>query len=200
MGRKKKRYLDMEARWERARRRNLVDARPGRHSCILVLDHLKPDFNIGKIFRSGDAFGVREIHLVGVDMFDPEPAKGSVRWVPFVCHQDFSSCYRDISGRGYAMFALEPDGESLLTTTTFPARSAFILGHEEFGISFDRGRFPGVGSLSIPQWGQVQSLNVSVAASIVLYEYIRQHGIPDPDRVMKTDNRHGRDSDDQTSA
>lgn len=52
------------------------------------------------------------------------------------------------------------------------------MGHEEFGISFDRREFPAVDGLSIPQWGHVQSLNVSVAASIVLYEYVRQHGRP----------------------
>ncbi|HFQ90627.1 MAG TPA: hypothetical protein ENK27_11190, partial [Desulfobulbus sp.] len=66
MARRRNRYLDMESRHARAVRRNMVSARPGIHSCILVLDGLKPDFNIGKIFRSADAFGAREIHLVNV--------------------------------------------------------------------------------------------------------------------------------------
>ena len=170
--------VDMETRFKRARRRNLASAGPGLHECILVLDGLKPDFNIGKIFRSADAFGVREIHLVGVRAFDPDPAKGSVRWVSFHMHDDFSACYRVLSRQGYSIVTLEPGCSNLLGEYGFAGKTAFVLGHEEFGLSFDRGGFPDIQGLSIPQWGHVQSLNVSVAASIVLYEYVRQHGRP----------------------
>jgi tRNA G18 (ribose-2'-O)-methylase SpoU len=55
-----------------------------------------------------------------------------------------------------------------------PEKSAFVFGHEEFGISFEPDLFPEVKRLTIPQYGRCQSLNVSVAASIILYEYTRQ--------------------------
>jgi len=168
----------MKERFIRARRRSLVDARPGIHSCIVILDGLKPDFNIGKIFRIADALSIEEIHLINVDFFDPDTAKGSVRWVPFYQHDDFESCYNDVLGRGYQCFALEPGGASVLGAVPFPEKAAFIFGHEEFGLSFDKNDYSQISSLSIPQWGHVQSLNVSVAASIVLYEYVRQHGKP----------------------
>lgn len=170
----------MQARYIRAKRRNMVDAVPGVHSCILILDGLKPDFNIGKIFRTADAFGAREIHLVNVEYFDPEPAKGSVRWVPFFHHTAFASCHREVTNRGYTCITLEPGQRDLLGTCDLPEKAAFVLGHEEFGMSFDRGAYPDILSCAIPQWGHVQSLNVSVAASIVLYEYVRRYGkIPD---------------------
>ena len=51
-----------------------------------------------------------------------------------------------------------------------------MLGHEEFGFSFNRQDYPDLRSLAIPQTGSVQSLNVSVAASVVMYEYARQAG------------------------
>lgn len=172
------RRADMQTRFVKARRRNMVDARPGAHQCILVLDRLKPDFNIGKIFRSADAFGMREIHLIGVKYFDPEPAKGSIRWVPLVFHDDFASCYQDIAAMGYTFMLLEPGGETMLHDVRLPEQTAFILGHEEFGISFNREDFSGIMPVSIPQWGHVQSLNVSIAGSLVMYEYIRQHGKP----------------------
>ena len=178
MRRRFNKRLDMETRFEKARRRNMVCAEPGLHDCILVLDGLKPDFNIGKIFRTADAFSCREIHLVGVHAFDPEPAKGSVRWVKFSCHEDFASCYQELRGQGYAVATLEPGCDNLVGKTIFAQKTAFVLGHEEFGISFDRKDYPDITGLSIPQWGHVQSLNVSVAASIVLYEYVRQHGRP----------------------
>ena len=168
----------MQRRFAKARRRNLVDARPGIHSCIMVLDGLKPHFNIGKIFRTGEAFGIREIHLIGVHWFDPEPAKGSVRWLPFHVHDDFASCYQELRTRQYRVFTLEPGGTRLVGQVELPRRAAFVMGHEEFGISFDRRDYPDITPLTIPQWGHVQSLNVSVAASIVLFEYVRRHGRP----------------------
>jgi tRNA(Leu) C34 or U34 (ribose-2'-O)-methylase TrmL len=45
----------------------------------------------------------------------------------------------------------------------------------EFGIRFKREQFSAIKTLSIPQFGKVQSLNVSIAASIVMYEYVKQH-------------------------
>ena len=134
---------------------------------MIVLDHLKPAFNIGKIFRSADAFGAREVHLVGIDFFDPAPAMGSFKWVPARFHSDIGSWLYFVHIRA--------DGEICLTAVKMPKRSAFILGHEEFGLSFDRQDFDGIKSLSVPQFGKVESLNVSNAASIIMYEYVRQH-------------------------
>jgi tRNA G18 (ribose-2'-O)-methylase SpoU len=140
------------------------------------LDGLKPDFNIGKIFRSADAFGVREIHLIGVHAFDPDPAKGSVRWVSYHVHDSFKKCYQFLKEKEYSIVTLEPGCSQMLGSVEFATKTAFVLGHEEFGLSFDREQYSDINGLSIPQWGHVQSLNVSVAASIVVYEYIRQHG------------------------
>ncbi|RUM48048.1 MAG: TrmH family RNA methyltransferase [Desulfocapsa sp.] len=176
MGRRFNKRKDMLLRFERARRRNSVSAEPGVHDCILVLDGLKPDFNIGKIFRSADAFGALEIHLIGIRAFDPEPAKGSVRWVPFTMHDDFAACYQILKQRGYAVITMEPECSMQLTHCTLAKKTAFVFGHEEFGFSFDPIQFPDIQRVSIPQWGRVQSLNVSVAASIALYEYVRRHG------------------------
>ncbi len=162
-----------QRRYQKERRANLLAA-PGVHDLILVLDNLKPDFNIGKIFRAADAFGVHEVHLVGTEYFDPIPAKGSFRWVPARFHADFGACYRELTGRDYSLFTLEPEADALLPSAPLPERSAFVMGHEEFGISFDKADFPGVQALRIPQFGKVQSLNVSIAAGVVMYEYVRR--------------------------
>ena len=162
-------------RFEKQRRVNLL-ASPGVHEFVIVLDHLKPWFNVGKIFRSADAFGAREVHLVGIEFFDPASAKGSFKWVPARFHPDFQSCYRELVSRGYRLFTLEPTAAEPLGQIALPRRSAFVFGHEEFGLSFEPGAYPDVGSLRVPQFGKVQSLNVSIAASIVMYEYVRRFG------------------------
>ncbi|MCI5130857.1 MAG: hypothetical protein D3904_04895, partial [Candidatus Electrothrix sp. EH2] len=80
--------------------------------------------------------------------------------------------------KGYTLTVLEPGCSELLGSCSLAKKSAFVMGHVEFGISFARADYPDIEALSIPQWGHVQSLNVSVAASVVMYEYIRQHGKP----------------------
>ena len=166
------------ARYNKYRQRNVL-AKPGCHDIILVLDNLKGGFNVPKIFRSAEAFGVHEVHLVNIPPFDPAPSKGAFRKVPARFHERFRDCHEDLVERGYRLFALEPGCACQLHATTFPAKSAFIMGHEEFGMSFDKDAYPDIECLSIRQFGITESLNVSVAASIVMYEYARQHGNED---------------------
>ncbi|WP_028579866.1 TrmH family RNA methyltransferase [Desulfogranum japonicum] len=170
------RRQDIQTRYKKARQRNMVYANHGIHEFVVILDGLKPDFNIGKIIRTADAFSAREVHLTGVEFFDPEPAKGSMRWVVLHQHKDFAECYASLKGQGLSFFCMEPDSGSVLGDFSLPEKTAFILGHEEFGLSFDPADYDDIQSLAIPQWGKVQSLNVSIAASVAMFEYIRQHG------------------------
>ncbi len=163
-----------QRRFRRQRNKNLL-ANPGIHDCIIILDHLKPTFNVGKIFRSAEAFGTREVHLIGIDFFDPAPGMGAFKWVPATFHSSFYPCYTELTNRDYTLYTLQPGTGALIMDEAFPRKSAFVFGHEDTGISFEPDLFPNVRQLTIPQFGKSQSLNVSVAASIILYEYIRQH-------------------------
>lgn len=168
-------YRHLVRRYEKERQRNLL-AQPGPHPAVIVLDRLKASYNVAKIFRSAQAFGVRAVHLVGIGPFDPSPAKGAFRKVPARFHEDLASCLEELRGDGYVLFALAPGGGESLPTVELPARSAFIFGHEEFGLDAAALALPGLRTLTIPQCGELQSLNVSVAASIVMYEYQRRIG------------------------
>ncbi len=170
---KKREYRRMVERYERELERNRL-AQPGVHDFIVVLDHLKPEFNVGKIFRSADALGAREVHLVGIGPFDPAPAMGSFRHVPARFHDEIGECLDELRQWGYTVYAMDPAAPEPLPEVRFPDKSAFVFGHEEFGLSFSPADFPGVRLLRIPQFGKVQSFNVSIAASIVMYEYVRQ--------------------------
>ncbi len=163
-------------RYNKERQRNVL-AQPGEHEFVLVLDQLKPGFNVGKIFRSAEAFGAAAVHLVNIGPFDPAPAKGSFRKVPAVFHETFAECYADLSEKGYHFFLLSPEGATSLCAAEFPKKSVFVLGHEEFGFSFELENYPQLQKLTIPQFGSVQSLNVSIAGSVVMFEYVRQHAV-----------------------
>ncbi|NIQ09988.1 MAG: RNA methyltransferase, partial [Gammaproteobacteria bacterium] len=139
-------------RYNKERQKNLL-AKPGAHEFVLVLDQLKPGFNVGKIFRSAEAFGAAAVHLLNVGPFDPSPAKGSFRKVPAVFHEAFAECYQSLSKDGYAFFLLDPEGATSLGQAELPRKSAFVLGHEEFGFSFELDDYPGMQKVTIPQFG-----------------------------------------------
>jgi tRNA G18 (ribose-2'-O)-methylase SpoU len=164
--------------FEKQKRNNHMST-PGPLEYVVILDSLKPSFNIGKIFRTADAFGANSVHLIGIDFFDPTPAKGSFKWVPTVFHKSFADCYWMLHKLDYTFFVLEPEEGDVLQHADMPQKSAFIFGHEEFGVSFDKKDYPSINSLRIPQFGKVQSLNVSIAAAVVMYEYTRQHASSD---------------------
>lgn len=160
-------------RYQKQRQKNLL-ALPGVHDFILVLDHMKAGFNVAKIFRSAEAFGAREIHLIDIGPFDPSPAKGAFKKVPARFYASFDDSYRELMQRGYRPMILDATCNKLLPQVLLPEKTAFILGHEEWGHSFDPSEYPEIDCLSIPQFGQVESLNVAVAASIAMYEYVSQ--------------------------
>jgi len=170
---RKQSFKQIEIRYRKDRQKNIL-AKPGTHDFIVVLDHLKASYNVPKIIRTAQAFGAAEVHLVNIGVFDPAPAKGALRKVPAKFPENFAVCYCDLMARGYTCYLLEAGGATCLTETELPEKSAFIFGHEEFGPSFDPEDFPGIKTLKIPQFGEMESLNVSNAASIVMYEYVRQ--------------------------
>ena len=161
-------------RYQDQRKRNVM-AKPGPHKFVIVLDNLKAGFNVPKIFRTAEAMGASAVHLINIGPFDPAPAKGSFRKVPARFHDEFDSCYQELNEQGYTFFTLEPDSEKTIFDITLPEKCAFVMGNEEFGIQFNREDFADIQSLSIPQYGDVESMNVSIAASIMMFEYVRQH-------------------------
>jgi len=160
-------------RYAKERQRNVL-ATPGPQAFILVLDHLKAGFNVAKIFRSAQAFGASEVHLINVEPFDPAPAKGAFRKVPARFHDSFQACFEELSDRGYHLFAMDGQCGQPTQGVSLPEKSAFILGNEGLGLCFTASDYPDVGCLAIPLPGDIESLNVSVAASIIMYEYNRQ--------------------------
>lgn len=170
----------MQKTFERQRLLNKIESKPGPFPYVMILDHLKVDFNIGKIIRSAEAFGARSVDVVGTTFFDPLPAKGCMKRVPWKMTPTFTESYMNWKNEGYVFYAFDSEAEHTLHESIFPDKSAFIMGHEGFGLSFKKEDFPEIRWVKIPQFGMVESLNVSVAASIVMYEFIRSRGFTPP--------------------
>lgn len=170
----------MQKAFERARLLNKVMAKPGPFPYVLILDHLKVDFNIGKIIRSAEAFGARSVDVVGTVFFDPMPAKGCMKRVPWSMRNTFMESYLHYQSQGYTFYAFDSEAPVALHEEPFPDKSAFILGNEGVGFSFNKEDYPAIKFVKIPQTGMVESLNVAVAASIVMYEFTRSRGFNPP--------------------
>ncbi|MBK25625.1 MAG: tRNA (guanine-N2)-dimethyltransferase [Halobacteriovorax sp.] len=176
----KKKFMDRRKYTEKLFEKELIRNRglgkEGVHDVVIVLDHLKPSFNIGKIFRSAEAFGANSIHLVGINFFDPIPSKGCFRKVKAHFHETFDDCYKSLLESGYTLLGLDSNTEDYLQDIEIPKKAAFILGHEEYGLSFDLLDYPEIKRLKIRQFGVTESLNVAIAATVSMYEYTRVHG------------------------
>lgn len=134
----------------------------------LVLDRLRSPYNVGAVFRSADSFGIKEILLVEGTASPLHPraartSRGTVDTVPwrFVSEEEAAAFIASMPS-----FALELGGEDI-HSYAFPERGACVLGSEEMGVS------PALlaavpARVSIPLYGTKGSLNVSVAAGILL--------------------------------
>ncbi|MCR5761244.1 MAG: TrmH family RNA methyltransferase [Sphaerochaetaceae bacterium] len=138
---------------------------------ILILDRLRSPYNVGAVFRSADSFGIKKIILVeGSASPEHQRARRTARGTTETVEWTFMSEEEVVrllkTYKEGEVLALELGGENI-NTFSFPVRGAAVLGSEEFGIS------PEIlgcctGRITIPMAGTKGSLNVSVAAGILL--------------------------------
>lgn len=145
----------------------------GPYPLVLVLDGLKASFNVGKIVRTANALGLREVFLVGIPAWDPVLARGAMKATRTRVFAEMREAIAELTREGYALYALDPRGELAFGSVSFPEKTAFLVGHEEFGFSVDLAEYPEIRLIQVPQVGIVESLNVAVAASIAAYDYLR---------------------------
>lgn len=171
----KKTRAFIQRKFEKELEINKEKSKEGLHDLIIVLDHLKGNFNIGKILRTAEIYSIKELHIIGTKFFDPTPAKGALKRVKIYWYNDFSESYERLSSLGFIPITFDSKSEDYLGTFTLPKKSAFIFGHEEFGPMYDKEAYSDIKRIKIKQYGLTESLNVSIAASISMYEYTRIH-------------------------
>lgn len=148
---------------------------------VVVLDNVRSMNNVGSIFRTADALRIAEIYLCGITATPPHPeihktalgAEEVVSWKYFESTQEALS---HLTRRGFEPWAVEQTHESTdiraLPTEFGRHPIALIFGNEVNGVQqaiINECR----GSLEIPQRGTKHSLNVSVAAGIVMWTVVQ---------------------------
>ncbi len=144
----------------------------------LIIENIHDPHNVSAILRTCDAVGINKVHLVyTIEKFPKLGRKSSgsaVKWIEKEKHQDIQTCFKSLHSQGFNIFAstLEEDSISLYDID-FTKKVAIVLGNEHRGVSKEGIEFSDK-KFMIPMKGMVQSLNVSVAAAIILYEAFRQ--------------------------
>ncbi len=145
---------------------------------VVVLDDVRSLHNIGAVFRTSDAFLVDCIYLCGITAVPPHPemhktalgAEYTVDWKYFKYTEE---AVNELHAMGYTVFAIEQcEGSTMLDKLTLEPdkKYAVVLGNEVKGVKQEVvNRCDGC--IEIPQFGTKHSLNVSVTAGIIIWEF-----------------------------
>jgi len=143
---------------------------------MIVLDNIRSMHNVGSVFRSADAFLAQGICLCG---YTPQPphrdihktALGATETVDWLYFATTLEAVKDLREKGYTVYAVEQAEGSipLQAFTVADAKTAIVFGNEVGGVDAEVLALCH-GCIEIPQLGTKHSLNISVAAGIVLWK------------------------------
>lgn len=151
---------------------------------VVVLENIHDAHNASAILRSCDAFGVGRLALVYTNQEFPEISSGVAakvqKWLQIERYSSAEECVSALHDEGVKVFATElTDNAQDYLDVDFSGPSAIVLGNEHAGCSAEMVALAD-GGIIIPMVGFVQSLNVSVAAAVVVAEMARQRRDSDP--------------------
>lgn len=148
----------------------------------VVLENIYDPMNISAVMRSCDAVGIREIFVVYTKQYldkrglvlGKRTSAGTFKWIDVYFFEDMSECFQRVKERYKRVLATLPGEDShSLYDLDLTQPTALLFGNEDDGISPEALAFCD-GYFTIPQAGFAESLNISVACAITLYEAYRQ--------------------------
>ena len=149
----------------------------------IILDDVRSLYNVGSVFRTSDAFRVERIILCGITATPHnslveihKTALGAEESVEWIYSPDCVSVVKELNEKGYITVAVEQVEDSIKLDNLVvdkTRRYALVLGNEVKGVNQDVVDICNY-SLEIPQYGTKHSLNVSVSAGLVIWEFARQ--------------------------
>ena len=159
----------------------------------VMMENVHKPHNLSAILRTCDAVGAFEAHAVSqkgeVQTFN-STAQGSQKWVKLTVHPGTDEAIAHLQSRGFKVYAAHLSEKAIdYRKIDFTKPSTVLLGAEKWGVS-DRAAELCDQHIIIPMVGMVESLNVSVANSVILFEAQRQRmiaGMYDAPRIEPED-------------
>ena len=157
--------------------RSLEDLRLGERPLVMVLESVEKPGNLGAVLRSADAAGADAVIVCDplTDIWNPNLIRssvGAVFSVPVaVCTSAYAIAF--LKERGIRIFTAQLQDSEWYYDTDMTGATALVMGTESTGLT-QAWRDSADAHIKIPMLGQLDSLNVSVSAAVLLYEAVRQ--------------------------
>ncbi|RMG54198.1 MAG: tRNA (guanosine(18)-2'-O)-methyltransferase TrmH [Gammaproteobacteria bacterium] len=143
----------------------------------VVMDNVHKPHNLAAIVRTADAVGIPLVHGVSPHAefrLRQKSASGSGKWVGVETHEDIAGCFERLRGQGMRIYCAHLSETAVdFRQIDFTRPTAVVVGAELEGVGEEAAALAD-GHVIIPMLGMVESLNVSVATAILLYEAQRQ--------------------------
>jgi tRNA (guanosine-2'-O-)-methyltransferase len=147
----------------------------------IVLENVHDPHNIGAVIRTCDAVGIPKVFLLVSDSrvwenieIGINASSGARKWVDVYIYDNYDKCFADLRKSYSQLVGTHLSSESVeLYDVDLKKSTAIVLGNEHDGLSKEALSYLD-GNFTIPQFGMVQSLNISVACAISAYEALRQ--------------------------
>ncbi|WP_105616281.1 TrmH family RNA methyltransferase [Vallitalea okinawensis] len=151
-----------------------IDTEMSNITKLIVLDGLETPGNIGTIFRSCDGSGIDAVIIVNerakINSYKTIKASmGGSFTIPWYFFDSAIACQEWLVSNGYTLVLADPHSQHSFKRVNYGNKSALVVGNERYGLSKDWNLENSL-KVSIPMLGKCDSLNVGVAASIILYE------------------------------
>lgn len=145
----------------------------------IILENINDPHNISAAIRSCDAVGIDKVHLVYTGK-QPVPRLGkyssssAIKWVGTEIYTSVEDCFEDVREKGYKIYTTHMSSDAVsIYRLDMTEPVALVFGNEHAGVS-DDALSQADGNFLIPQVGMIQSLNISVAVAVSVYEVFRQ--------------------------
>ena len=148
---------------------------------VVVLDEVRSLHNVGSVFRTSDAFLVESIYLCGITATPPHPeihktALGAEDSVSWIYYKDTRDAVNQLKDEGYTVLSIEQvEGSTMLQDVELEENKkyAIVFGNEVKGVKQEVVDMCD-GCIEIPQFGTKHSLNISVTAGMVIWEFAKR--------------------------
>ena len=150
-------------------------------SIVIVLDNIRSQHNVGSVFRTSDAFLIEAIYLCGITATPPnseihKSALGSENIVEWKYFQDTIIALNELREAGYTIISIEQAEGAIELSRYVPEKDkkyGIIFGNEVKGVSQEVVNLSDA-CIEISQFGTKHSLNISVTAGIVIWEFFNK--------------------------
>ncbi|AKS40683.1 tRNA (guanosine(18)-2'-O)-methyltransferase TrmH [Wenzhouxiangella marina] len=143
----------------------------------VFMERVHKPHNVSAVLRTCDAVGIMRAHAVPAGGTLPKlnhTSGGAQRWIELVRHRDSAEGLKALKQQGFRLYAAHFSEQAIdFRTPDYTKPTAIVLGTEKFGVSDETATLVDE-HIAIPMHGMAQSLNVSVATALVLYEAERQ--------------------------